>query len=73
MSTSTIKVISVLGVASALIPLLGKAKSDYVKTAACAYWISILFTFGKVTNTTSNSNIALVFDRSSLSTMFHWV
>jgi hypothetical protein len=28
MSTSTIKVISVLGVASALIPLLGKAKSE---------------------------------------------
>jgi hypothetical protein len=43
MSTSTIKVISVLGVASALIPLLEK-QNQMGKTAACAYWISILFT-----------------------------
>ena len=36
-STSTISVISVLGVASALMPLLGNAKSEGVNTADCAY------------------------------------
>src|SRR5690606_35260148 len=47
-STSAISTISVFGVASALIPLFGKAKSDGVNTADCEYWISILFTRGRL-------------------------
>ena len=44
---ATTSTISVLGVASAFTALVGKAKSDGVKTADCANCISMLFTFGK--------------------------
>ena len=47
-STSAIKIISVLVVASALIPLAGNAKSQGVNTIDCANCISILCTFGKL-------------------------
>ena len=40
--TSATKIISVFGVAYALIPLLGNEKSQGVNTALCAYCISIL-------------------------------
>src|SRR5690606_33662167 len=47
-STSTIRVISVLGVVSAFIPLEGKEKSEGVNTAVCAYCMSMLFTPGRL-------------------------
>jgi hypothetical protein len=66
-----LSVISVLGVASALIPLLGKAKSDGVKTVLAYGYPYCLLSVSF--NTTSDSNVAFVFDSSGLSTMFYSV
>ena len=66
-SRSTIRVISVLGVASAAMASWGNAKSDGVKTADLRILNIHVFDFGQVADTAGYCHIAFIFNRARLS------